>query len=208
MAEEIEIPETPPTEVSESQLGAGTASLGTQTSPPPTPAPSPENQAGPGVKSEAEFYADFDGRGKGQEGRKRGKYKTRNGEPRTIEVNRAPEKTFDKEAARLAGEKMGQLLIGIVGQFHPNSLPQTDTERSLAKTAVAQTGQYFVDKEMPDLPPSLALVFAWGTYYMVVASAERNREAVQTFWGNFKSKWAQWNAARKAKKQVEREQKS
>ena len=208
MIEPVDIPETPETEISAEQL----ADLGEA----PKEAQAPES-ATPHEPAKAEpagvnFLEDLDLRGKGQAGKKRGPYRKRGdkvdgGEktpPLPIDVVRAPEKSFDKEAARKTGEQLGKMVIGIVGQFPPNSLPQTPTEQALAQGAVAQTGEYFVSKELPELPPSLALIAAWSTYYMVVISADRNREAAKSFWTKVKSNFAQWRAARKAKKEAEK----
>jgi hypothetical protein len=173
----------------------------------PPPAPTGEAEAVNSPPPPPEDFEDLKprGRGQGQAGKKRGQYKRGDG-PRPVLSDEAPpvEKAFDAELARRAGEQTGQMVIALVAQFKPDAAPQTDLERQMATMAVKQTGQFFVDKQLGDLPPGLALVAAWGAFYGTILTAERNREATKNFWTGLKSKFAQWRAARKAKRDVEK----
>ena len=217
-----EIEETTPTVVSEVEAVEQVSEDGAvpSSSPEPEPVPStvtPPPPPGPTTPPNAETVEgvnphpaseDFEdlkprGRGQGQAGKKRGPY---NRGPKPPLTDTAPvEKTFDVELARRAGEQTGQMVIALVAQFKPGAAPQTDLEHQMATMAVKQTGQFFVDKQLGDLPPGLALVAAWGAFYGTILTAERNREATKDFWTGLKSKFAQWRAARKAKKAVEKE---
>jgi hypothetical protein len=169
------------------------------------PAGSDASLNAPGDIPEVEPGAEFKptGRGQGQAGKRRGPYKRADGQagpqastPSAPKPEPPNGKAFDPNAARAMGERMAQMVIGLVGISSPDFMPQTDVEKALAQGAIKQTGQFCVDSELTDLPPGVALAVAWISFYASMAASERNRPKVQSLW----TKARMWYAARKAAK--------
>lgn len=124
-------------------------------------------------------------------------------QPKPVQVESipVPEKSkFNAAKAQKAGEYVARVIIGITGNINPDFAPHTPQEVEMAGDCIKSTGEYFVSKEIPDLPPGVTLALCWASYFGAIAIAERNRPKVQNLWDKFKL----WRAHRKAVKELKK----
>ena len=113
------------------------------------------------------------------------------------QVDIPPVNPFDAKRAREVGELIGRSVVNMTGTISPDFSPHTPQEIALSESAIHQTGQFFVDSKLPDIPPGIALVLAWGQYYGALAVAERNRPKIRNLWDKFRA----WRQMRKFEKE-------